>query len=132
MGTVTTATGKMKVFLVSCFLSIIFFTQGWGGTKRYLVQTADDDAAKFEDENDDESLDDQATQGKVKGEDFNRIGTINARGSNVWNTQNSNGWGGGSDNYIGTINADGSNVWNTQNSNNRYPYRPYPPHPVPY
>merc|ERR1712002_766237 len=31
---------KMKVFLVACFISITFFSQGWGG-KHYLVKTKD-------------------------------------------------------------------------------------------
>merc|ERR1711942_95384 len=31
---------KMKVFLVACFISITFFSQGWGG-KHYLVETKD-------------------------------------------------------------------------------------------
>ena len=30
----------MKVFLVACFISITFFSQGWGG-KHYLVETKD-------------------------------------------------------------------------------------------
>merc|ERR1719348_2208080 len=103
----------MKVFLVSCFLTITFFSQGWGRPGTYLVQT----------ENDDESLDeknlgkDKNTDTGDKG-DYNRIGTINAHGSNVWNTQNDNNpcWGDYA-NSIGTINAHGSNVYNTQNSN---------------
>merc|ERR1712002_127811 len=31
---------KMKVFLVACFISITFFSQGWGG-KHYLIKTKD-------------------------------------------------------------------------------------------
>jgi len=31
---------KMKVFLVACFISITFFSQGWGG-QHYLVETKD-------------------------------------------------------------------------------------------
>merc|ERR1712002_954010 len=31
---------KMKVFLVICFMSITFFSQGWGGGgKHYLIET---------------------------------------------------------------------------------------------
>merc|ERR1712142_1127663 len=74
MGSVTTATRKMKVFLVSCFLAITFFSQGWGA--KYLVKTADDDEAQFEVKDDD---DDNTVQGTLKAkitEDFDGLSII--------------------------------------------------------
>ena len=92
----------MKVFLVSCFLTITFFSQGWGRPGTYLVKTADDDAAQFEDENDDESLDekileklnrsDKSTKVQNKHGDYQNFGNsvgsqITHHGNNV-NHQN--------------------------------------------